>query len=167
MEEQVYAAKLERKLIDQFKMSFYEKMGYYPVVLTKITTGKQGFLRILPLEELDEFFVPYLPERFGRIIPIKSKLRYREIVTLRQIFCAIARQMGYSFKSIGEHLGGRDHTTAIHNINAFNNLLETEESYREKYLHILHDIKNAYPDEPPTLDDFDQVLNQPEPAVLP
>jgi chromosomal replication initiator protein len=61
-----------------------------------------------------------------------SKSRKFEIKEARHIFCAIMKlELNYSYKSIGEKLNGRDHTTAIHSIRTFRDRCQTEEGYQE------------------------------------
>lgn len=165
MDPKTYAIQLEKKLIEQFKDSFYEKMGYYPTVITRVQTDMDQYLPMMSLQSLEEFFQPFLPTKYGRIVRLQSKDRYREIVELRSIYCFLARQLGYSLISIGESLGKRDHTTVIHNVSSCKNLLQTCETFRQKYLTILTYIKEHY--ESPTMDNANQVQCEPEPALLP
>ena len=165
MDSKTYAIQLERKLIEQFKESFYDKLGYYPTVITRVQADMDQYLPMMSLLTLEEFFYPFLPTKHGRQIRLRSKDRYREIVELRMIYCFLARQLGFSLTTIGESLGKRDHTTVIHSVNSFKNLLQTCEPFREKYLTILTYIKQQY--ESSTMDNADQVQHQPEPAVLP
>jgi chromosomal replication initiator protein len=63
---------------------------------------------------------------------ILSRVRKREMCDARHMFCAIMRkQFRYSLKSIGEMVSGRDHTTAIHSIQTFDDRCKTEEGYKE------------------------------------
>jgi len=63
---------------------------------------------------------------------ILSRVRKREICDARHMFCAIMRkQFKYSLKSIGEMVSGRDHTTAIHSIQTFNDRCKNEEDFKE------------------------------------
>lgn len=58
-----------------------------------------------------------------------SKKREREIVRCRQILCYIARtKTVYSYKSIGQAIGGRDHTTVIHSLQAIQDLFDSKDS---------------------------------------
>lgn len=159
MDSKSYAIQLERKLIEQFRESFYEKIGYYPTVITQVQS-----LPMMSLPALEECFTSFLPIRYGITIKLQSKYRYREIVELRMIYCALARQLGYSLITIGQSLGKRDHTTVIHNVNTFKNLIQTCETFRNKHNSIITYIKQRY--ESPTMDNADQVQHQPEPAVL-
>jgi chromosomal replication initiation ATPase DnaA len=63
--------------------------------------------------------------------------------------------MGYSLKELGGYMGGKDHTTVIHNINTFKNLYETEVAFKNKYYSILNQIKKDY--ESSTMEYLDQV----------
>ena len=163
MDLSTYANKMEQKLIEEFKQKFYDKMGYYPMVVTKVGSG-EDILPIMALEELEEIFEPYLPTIQGKKLSLKDKARNREIVELRQIFCSVARQMKYSLKTIGGHVGGRDHTTVIHSTTACNQLVETDEQFKIKYLTIIKRIKQKY--EPSSMDIMYQEQHQPKSDIL-
>lgn len=165
MDSKMYALQLEKKLIEQFRQTFYDKLGYYPMVVTHVQVDSNYRLPLMNLQSLHDMFDPFLPYRYERKLTLKSKCRYRELVELRNIYCFLARTMGYSLAAVGESLGNRDHTTVIHNVACFKNLMETDESFRQKYLTILTYIKQQY--EPSAMDDVNQVQREPEPAVLP
>jgi hypothetical protein len=160
-----YAALLEKKLIDEFRQRFEEKIGYKPIVLTRITADGSINIPLMSLDQLESYFEPYLPNTYNRPVTISTKSRKRELVELRMIFCAIARMMKFTHSSIGLHLGNRNHTTIIHNIATFANLIETHEAFRQKYFLILNHIKDS--NESSTMDQFDQTQRQPQLAVLP
>lgn len=164
MDSRTYALQLEKKLIEQFKQNFYEKLGYEPVVLTKVQIESDEYIPILSLETLYEAFEPFLPIRYGKKIELSSKCRLRELVELRNIYCFLGRTMGYSLVDVGRHLGNRDHTTVIHNVSSFKNLVETNEPFRHKYITILTYIKRKH--ESPIMEQLDQIQHQSEPAVL-
>ena len=135
MEHNQYAAKLEKKLIEDFKKMFHQKLGYQPIVFTKMEKDASD-IPYLSLEKLDGFFTKFLPIKYGETLQLQSSQRMREIVELRSIFCFMAKNMKYSLKNIGFHLGKRDHTTVLHGLKIFRNLLETDEGFRQKYLTI-------------------------------
>jgi hypothetical protein len=143
MNQQDYALRLEKKLIDKFKEDFFNKFEYYPVVLTKVNliTDQSDRAPLMTLEHLESYFTPFLPTRYNKILHLKQRIRVREITELRSIFCFLARNMRYSLKSIGEYLNGKDHTTVIHSINNFKNLIETCDIFREKYFKVIEHIK--------------------------
>jgi hypothetical protein len=168
MDSKTYAAQLEAKMINEFKRKFLEKVGYVPIVLTQVQVGEKEYLPVLALDELERCFKPFLPEKFGKKLTLSCRNRYREIVELRNIFCSLARQMRYTCTTIGEHLGGRDHTTVLHNLQTFNDLIHTSDTFRAKYLEIITYIKEKHcVYEPPALEQPDKTWSEPQPAVLP
>ncbi len=63
--------------------------------------------------------------------------RKREYVSPRQISMYLAKKLtDNSLKSIGEHFGGRDHTTVIYSCKTVQQLIETDKEY-EKELEII------------------------------
>lgn len=137
-----YAQHLEKKIVDKFKEEFFKKFEYYPIVLTKENLVSEDDTHLMSLEELKGYFTPFLPQRFGKVLPLDSKCRMRDLVELRSIFCYLARNMKYSLVSIGSFLNGKDHTTVIHSIKTFNDLTETCMVFQEKYNTILNYIKS-------------------------
>lgn len=163
-QSRVYAVHLERKLIEEFKQKFQEKVGYEPVVLTNVADSPYS-IPIMSLDQLAEYFEPFLPELFGKRLTLVSKSRKRELVELRMMFCYLTRSMKYKLETIGDYLGGKDHTTVMHNVASFINLIETNDNFRSKFLHILNYIKENY--ESPVMGQLDPLQRKPEPAVLP
>jgi len=63
-----------------------------------------------------------------------SKLRRREVVMLRQIIMHIGYyKMNFTLKTIGIHLGGRDHSTAVHGKDTISNLLDAKDPVVTKW----------------------------------
>lgn len=149
-----YRKKLENQLITEFRDKFFEKLGYYPTVLTNKRSKNEDTI-VLSLEELEKYFDPYLPKRYGKILPLGHKERCRDLVELRSIFFFLARTMNYGLKVMGNYLNGRDHTTVIHNITTFRNLYDTDAKFKEKYFTILNRIKQDH--EPSTMEHTDKV----------
>jgi hypothetical protein len=136
---------MEKKLIDNFKSRFFEKMGYYPGVITRSMDERdKEALPTITLQELEEQFKPFLPRYNGSTTHLKARSRKKEIVELRHMFCYMARKLGYSLCTIGEYLAGRDHTTVMHSVTTFQNLFETDESFRNRYKMIYNFIQLDY-----------------------
>lgn len=73
-----------------------------------------------------------------------AKTRKREIVQARQITMYLAKKFTRSsLKSIGDHFSGKDHTTVIHSCQTVENLLDTDTSYREKFLELQQKVQLA------------------------
>lgn len=71
-----------------------------------------------------------------------SKSRKRELVTPRKIAAFLAYQPvnKFSLKTIGSVLGGRDHTTMIHNRQSVVDMLQTSQTMREDISTLYKDI---------------------------
>ena len=155
---------IQQKLIKEFKENYKNLTGCEPVVYIPIAGEKY-----ITMEDLDKLLTPFLPIVRGKVMPLQSKCRIREIVELRCIFCHIARNMKYSLKAIGTYLGERDHTTVLHSITTFKNLMETNDNFVLKYKNIeeyLKQMTNPENHESQNLDLMQKVQDQPEPIVL-
>jgi len=157
-----YKNKLEQRLIREFLEKFYDKLGYYPTVVTN--TNDEGGVKILTLNQLESYFQPFLPSIFGKKVALSNKHRARPLVELRFIFFYIARQMKYTLEEIGFHVGKRDHTTVLHGLRTFRNLYETDVKFRSTYDTIIKNIKNDY--EPSAMEYLNQMEFKSEPNIL-
>jgi chromosomal replication initiator protein len=171
METSYYAIRLEQKLIQEFKTKFREKIGYEPVVMTKvhmdvIQDNQVTHIPVLTLQELLEKFEPFLPEVYGYTFRLQSKSRKRELVDLRAMYCRIAKSMKYPLSQIGKVLGDRDHTTVIHALRMFDGQMKYNPAFKDQFNRILESIK-IYPNESPDLDVLNQEPSESEPALLP
>ena len=144
---------LERNLIKEFLDKFYDQVGYYPTVLTKRENRDE--FKILTLRELEDYFNPFLPRLYGKILNLGNTTRIRPLVELRFIFFFIARQMRYTFLEIAQYIGKKDHSTVIHGVAIFRNLYETDILFRQKYQAIINIIKSNY--ESSTVEHLDQM----------
>jgi chromosomal replication initiator protein len=73
---------------------------------------------------------------------LQAKTRKREIVQARQISMYLAKKFTKnSLKTIGEHFGGRDHTTVIHSCQTVNNLMDTDTLFKEQVKELQHKVQ--------------------------
>ncbi len=63
---------------------------------------------------------------------LHEKTKKREIVQVRQLAMYLCRELDYTHKAIGLQFGGRDHSTVVHAIKSVNNLIETDQNYRNR-----------------------------------
>lgn len=145
----------QKETIKKFIFEFYKKYGYRPIVLSNATVDDNE-LQIISLEELKESFRPFLPSLYGKTVFLDKRCRIREVVELRQMFCYLAREMGYKLTDIGKALKQADHSTAVHSINVFRNMMETDPKYRRKFSMILNYVKQKG-NESSTMADSDTV----------
>jgi chromosomal replication initiator protein len=75
---------------------------------------------------------------------LQQKTRKREIVQARQISMYLAKAFTKnSLKTIGEHFGGRDHTTVIHSCQTVRDLMDTDSVFRENVLELTQKVQLA------------------------
>jgi chromosomal replication initiator protein len=109
-------------------ISPYVYPGIKTEFIPKIKNKQYLRSRVTPEEVMN-----VIAQNYGiTTMDILSRVRKREICDARHMFCAIMRkQFKYSLKSIGEMVSGRDHTTAIHSIQTFNDRCKNEEDFKE------------------------------------
>lgn len=150
---------VEKRLIENFKSTFYKKLGYYPIVTTQVIQN-DDVIKLMSLDELEKHFVSRFPFKFGKLHNLRTNARYRELVDLRIVFTQIARTMNYTFYNIGQYLGGKHHTTIINYAVSFKNLMETSEPFRQLYADIFNHIKEKTKNESSNLESLDQTQCQ-------
>lgn len=75
---------------------------------------------------------------------LQDKTRKREIVQARQISMFLAKQFTKnSLKTIGDHFGGRDHTTVIHSCQTVKDLMDTDTLIREQVKELQQKVQLA------------------------
>lgn len=139
MDIKTYRNTLATKLIIEFQEKFYEKIGIKPIVMVSSGTGR---LHKMNLDDLLSIINEFIPKHLkSRYSDISTTCRKKELSELRNIFCYIARNMGYTLKEVGYNIGGRDHTTIIHAVRNFNNALDTDPEFQILYANIIAEIK--------------------------
>lgn len=72
------------------------------------------------------------------------KTRKREVVQARQISMYLAKAFTKnSLKTIGEHFGGRDHTTVIHSCQTVKDLMDTDSLFKENVMELQQKVQLA------------------------
>ncbi len=73
---------------------------------------------------------------------LKDKTRKKEIVLARQIAMYFAKDYtNHSLKTIGDHFGGRDHSTVIHAVQAVSDFCDTDASFKKTVEEIRKKLK--------------------------
>jgi chromosomal replication initiator protein len=83
-------------------------------------------------------------EKYTRIefSEFMKKSRKRKLSEARKLYCYFMRtKLKWELKEIGETIGGRDHTTVIHNINVYKDLYETDDDFRYKADNISEELE--------------------------
>lgn len=73
---------------------------------------------------------------------ITKKKRSTTLVDMRRIYCYQVRdKLRWSLKEIGESMGGKDHTTVIHNLKTYADIYETEDDFKNMADRIADEIE--------------------------
>ena len=95
-------------------------------------TIMKNIVKDIETEVSIEFIQQSCADYYGiQVEDLKAKTRKKEIVIARQVAMYFSKEFtNHSLKSIGYHFGGRDHSTVIHAVQAINDLMETDPSFR-------------------------------------
>jgi chromosomal replication initiator protein len=90
-----------------------------------------------------DFIQRCVAEEFGAsVADLKLKRRNKTIVLPRQVAMYLSRDLtDQSFPEIGEHFGGKDHTTVLHSYNKIKEEILTDASLKEKVNRIIQVIQ--------------------------
>lgn len=95
----------------------------------------------ITIELIQRMVCEYFDIAYERLL---QKTRKREIVQARQITMYLAKTFTKnSLKTIGEHFGGRDHTTVIHSCDTVKDLMDTDRAYRENVMELTEKLRFA------------------------
>jgi|TARA_B110000438_G_scaffold302790_2_gene361696 chromosomal replication initiator protein len=84
--------------------------------------------------EVDILFIQEIVSKYFHISieEMKDKVRKKEIVIARQVAMYFSKDYtNNSLKSIGNHFGGRDHSTVIHAVQAVNDMIDTDKIFKK------------------------------------
>ncbi|MFC4871546.1 chromosomal replication initiator protein DnaA [Negadavirga shengliensis] len=100
--------------------------------LSLAKTIMKNIVKDIETEVSIDFIQKTCSEYYGiKLEDLKAKTRKKEIVLARQVAMYFSKEFtNHSLKSIGYHFGGRDHSTVIHAVQAVNDLMETDNSFR-------------------------------------
>lgn len=116
-------------IVTKAEDSIYEIIGnrvkLIPHVETKINDDKVNIIK--KDLQLRQIICTVTGFKWEKII---SKSRKRELVNARFMYAFFAKKMlsGVTLKTIGQTIGGRDHTTAIHAIQTVNDMVDTNDA---------------------------------------
>ena len=93
----------------------------------------------ITIEIIQKMVCDYFDISYDKLL---QKTRKREIVQARQITMFLAKAFTKnSLKTIGEHFGGRDHTTVIHSCQTVKDLMDTDLSFRENVIELQQKVQ--------------------------
>lgn len=97
--------------------------------------------RELTIETIQTMVCEYLSVPYDKLL---EKTRKREIVQARQITMYLAKMFTKnSLKTIGDHFGGRDHTTVIHSCQTVRDLMDTDAGFKDSVMTLQQKLQLA------------------------
>ena len=95
----------------------------------------------ITIDTIQRMVCEYFDVSYDKLL---QKTRKREIVQARQITMFLAKTFTKnSLKSIGEHFGGRDHTTVIHSCQTVKDLMDTDNLFKESVMELQQKVQLA------------------------
>lgn len=95
----------------------------------------------ITIDVIQKMVCDYFDVPFEKLL---EKTRKREIVQARQITMFLAKAFTKnSLKTIGEHFGGRDHTTVIHSCQTVKDLMDTDTLFKESVIELQQKVQLA------------------------
>lgn len=95
----------------------------------------------ITIDAIQKMVCEYFAVPYDKLL---QKTRKREIVQARQISMYLSKAFTKnSLKSIGEHFGGRDHTTVIHSCQTVKDLMDTDTLFRENVMELTQKVQLA------------------------
>lgn len=95
--------------------------------------------REITIENIQKIVCEYFDLPFEKLL---QKTRKREIVQARQITMFLSKTFTKnSLKTIGDHFGGRDHTTVIHSCQTVKDLMDTDSTFKEYVLELQQKVQ--------------------------
>ena len=97
--------------------------------------------REITIDSIQKMVCDYFSVPYDRLL---QKTRKREVVQARQITMYLAKTFTKnSLKTIGEHFGGRDHTTVIHSCQTVKDLMDTDSSFKDSVMELQQKVQLA------------------------
>ena len=95
----------------------------------------------ITIDTIQKMVCEYFDVPYDKLL---QKTRKREIVQARQITMFLAKSFTKnSLKTIGEHFGGRDHTTVIHSCQTVKDLMDTDSLFKENVIELTQKVQLA------------------------
>ena len=95
----------------------------------------------ITIETIQKLVCEYFAVSYEKLL---HKTRKREIVQARQITMYLAKAFTKnSLKTIGEHFGGRDHTTVIHSCQTVKDLMDTDAVFKDNVMELTQKVQLA------------------------
>ncbi|STX36855.1 chromosomal replication initiator protein DnaA [Legionella feeleii] len=96
--------------------------------------------KLVTIENIQKTVAEYYKVKVADLL---SKRRSRSIARPRQMAMALAKELtNHSLPEIGDHFGGRDHTTVIHACRKVKELIQDETDFAEDYKNLMRTLSS-------------------------
>lgn len=68
---------------------------------------------------------------------VVGPIRRRDFVEVRQLVSLYLKEQEWTYKEIGEFLGGRDHSTAVYAVKCARGLMDVDRDFQRMYIKLL------------------------------
>ncbi len=131
----------ETELLDNYKEDFRNKTGKgLKCIVTSLREGETSFTSDINFYKTLDIILNYTNWDYNKILSIKKT---RDIVTQRGIINYILVHNGMTLMKIGFYMN-RDHSTIIHSLKEFENVLDTDYFHQKLFREILSNLIENY-----------------------
>lgn len=129
------------------RISAYADLNNKPITLM---VAEDALKTLLNAKEKKEITIHDIKERVAQyygitVDELQQKKRTKEIAYARQVAMYISKEYipDITFSMVGEHFGGKDHTTVMHAVSKISSEVKQKRDVKEKIENIVNDIKNS------------------------
>ncbi len=129
------------------RISAYADLNNKPITLA---VAEDALKTLLNGKDKKEITVNDVKERVAQyygitVEELQQKKRTKEIAYARQVAMYISKEHipDITYAMVGEHFGGKDHTTVMHAVSKISSEVKQKRDVKEKIENIINDIKNS------------------------
>lgn len=116
----------DKEVVNPYVIVGLRRIDWPVSIKVNITNRKYRYNQEMIIEAVEK----HTEIKFSDIV---KKSRKRKLTEARKLYCYFMKtRLKWSLAEIGETIGGRDHTTVVHNIRVYNDLYETDDEFRFK-----------------------------------
>jgi chromosomal replication initiator protein len=116
----------DKEVINPYVIVGLKRIDWPVSIKVNITNRKYRYNQAMIIEAIEK----HTEVKFEDFV---KKNRKRKLTEARKLYCYFMKtRLRWSLSEIGETIGGRDHTTVIHNINVYRDLYDTDYEFKFK-----------------------------------
>lgn len=116
----------DKEVVNPYVIVGLKRIDWPLSIKVKITNRKYRYNQAMIIEAVEK----HTDIKFEDFV---KQNRKRKLSEARKLYCYFMKtRLNWSLSEIGETIGGRDHTTVIHNINVYKDLYDTDYEFKFK-----------------------------------